>query len=140
MQKFQECLLKKRKATNQVVTDEPKPGFKSLTVMVLDNMGINTATQVCAARAAVDTADTTAVAVPPNEPCLVKAYEDKIVYDVTVELPDAGLIAPDEYYENNNNEEIEADTCAVTPPHGGSGVASCVNRVNVYCLGCSSSG
>jgi hypothetical protein len=75
----------------RVVTDKLKPDFEELAAAALANAGIDTADQLRAARVATD-----AVAAAPiwqfDGPHLVKAKPDKIVYEITVELPDAGLL------------------------------------------------
>ena len=69
----------------EVVTDKPEPDFDNLAAAALDNAGIDTGDRLGAARAA-------AGAAAPNGPCIVEAEPDKIMYDITFDLPDAGLI------------------------------------------------
>jgi hypothetical protein len=69
----------------QMVADEPEPDFGDLTGAALHNTGINTEDMLCAARAqAADEAQW-------QGPALVKADEDKIVYEITLDLLNAGL-------------------------------------------------
>lgn len=51
----------------------------------LENVGIAMANRLWAAREAMP-------ALPPDGPCLVKAEPDEIVYDITFDLPDMGLV------------------------------------------------
>ena len=86
----------------QVVTDKPKPDFEDLAAAALKNAGIDTADRLRAATVAAE-----AVAAAPIQPQqdghhLIEADPDEIVYEIIVELPDAGLLpglvpdAPDE--------------------------------------------
>ncbi len=50
----------------------------------------------CTLRVVANAANVVAtIAVCPKGPCLIDAKEDKIVYDITIELPDAGHIPTD---------------------------------------------
>ncbi len=87
-------LLEEDEYDFQVVTDEPKPDIEELAAAALANAGIDTADQLRAARVATD-----AAAAAPiwhfdqiDCPCLVEAEPDKIVYEITVELPNTGLL------------------------------------------------
>ncbi len=78
----------------QVVTDEPEPDFEELASAALTNAGIDTADQLRASRVAAE-----AAAAAPiwqfdqlDDPRLVKVEPHKIVYKITVELPDVGLL------------------------------------------------
>jgi hypothetical protein len=72
------------------ITEEPEADFQHLAAAVLDNVGIDT---VAWLRAMRDLADATAIGIAPQNPraALVEADEDKIVYKITFNLPDAGL-------------------------------------------------
>jgi hypothetical protein len=70
----------------EVVTDEPEPDFGDLASAALDNAGIDTGDRLRAARAAADGA-------AQNGPRIVEAEPDEIMYDITFNLPDAGLIS-----------------------------------------------
>jgi hypothetical protein len=77
--------LKEDEQEYQMVTDEPKPNFWDLAGAALHNAGINAENMLRAARAqAVDEAQWQGLA-------LIKANEDKIVYKIMFDLPDAGL-------------------------------------------------
>jgi hypothetical protein len=67
---------------DQVVTDEPKPDFAELAATALENAGINLQDRL---RAAQQVADMTL------GPAVIKADQDQIVYEITFDLPDAGL-------------------------------------------------
>jgi hypothetical protein len=88
--------LEEEEGKYQVVTDEPKPRFEELTAAALDNVGINAEACVRNAWAAIDAAKATAAAAAtcPDAPPLVEAFEDKIMYNITFDLPDAGLMPP----------------------------------------------
>ncbi len=79
-----ECEL----ADDQVVTDEPEPNFAELVVAALKNVGIDPHDRLQSVQAA-------AAAARPQEPALIEANDDKIVYEIILDLPDAGLIQPD---------------------------------------------
>jgi hypothetical protein len=69
----------------QTVTDEPEPDFRDLAGAALHNAGINAEDMLCAARAqAADEAQR-------QGPALVNADEDKIVYKIMFDLPNAGF-------------------------------------------------
>ena len=66
----------------QVVTDKPEPDFAELTPAALDNAGINPDERLQATRQ---------VRKPSPGPTVVDANKDKIVYEITFDLSDAGL-------------------------------------------------
>jgi hypothetical protein len=69
----------------QMVMDEPKPDFWDIVGAALHNAGINAEDMLHAARAqAADKAQRQGLA-------LVEADEDKIVYKISSNLPNAGL-------------------------------------------------
>jgi hypothetical protein len=68
---------------DQVVTDELEPDFAKLAAAALKNGGINPQDQLCAAQQVAD-------ATPG--PAVIKADQDEIVYKITFDLPDAGLV------------------------------------------------
>ncbi len=79
----------------QVVTNEPKPALERLAAVALENAGIDAAKQIWAAKAAADAAARAGViAAQPNNPCLIEANEDKIVYKITFDMPVRGLSRP----------------------------------------------
>ncbi len=73
-----------------VITEKPEADFQQLAAAVLDNAGIET---VAWLRATRDLADAAAIGIAPQNPraALVEADEDRIVYEITFDLPDAGL-------------------------------------------------
>jgi hypothetical protein len=78
--------------------DKPKPEFEMLAVVALDNAGINPGDWLQVARATADVANAGAAkAAPHNQSCLVEAYKDKIMYNIMIDLPNAGLVPPDSY-------------------------------------------
>ncbi len=76
----------------KVVMDKPEPVFCELAAAALDNAGINLADRLRAAR---DLA--AAGAATHSKPTLVEANNDKIVYKIIFDLPNAGLgiVPPD---------------------------------------------
>ncbi len=74
----------------QVVTDKPEPAFEDLAAVALANTGIDTKDCLRAARAAAEAAAAAQIQVSGSQR-LIEADPDKIVYEITVELPDAGL-------------------------------------------------
>ncbi len=95
----------------QVVINEPKPAFETLATTALENPGIDDGKWIHATRAAADAADSAGVvAVKSNSPRLIEANKDKIVYKITFNLPDEGIILPDD-----NNAELPDMATGVTP-------------------------
>ena len=74
----------------QLITDDPEPHFCELAAAAFDNAGINPIGRIHAARGHVAAA--AAAAAETAGPRLVEAEEDEIVYEITLDLPDAGLI------------------------------------------------
>ena len=78
------------------VTDDPEPNFEQLAAAALDNAGINPQDRLHAAQAAHTAAEAAraaaAAAFAHRGLALIEADQDKIVYNITVDLPDAGLI------------------------------------------------
>jgi hypothetical protein len=70
-----------------VITTEPAPNFCAVAAAALDKAGINPNNRHRAAR---DTAANAANRAPAGS-TLVEAKDDKIVYKITIDLPDAGL-------------------------------------------------
>jgi hypothetical protein len=66
----------------QVVTDDPEPNFAELTAAALDNAGINPQDSLQAAQGGLG---------PTNGPALIEADNDKILYEITFDLPNAGF-------------------------------------------------
>ncbi len=65
------------------VTDEPEADFRELAGAALHNAGINADDRIRAALGA---------AAEHSAPAVIESNEDKLVYEVTFELPDAGLV------------------------------------------------
>jgi hypothetical protein len=84
--KLPEVELESKLEDDQVGTDEPEPDFAALAAAALANAGIDPQDRLHSAQAANDA--------PPPEPALIEAYADKIVYEITFDLPIAGLIGP----------------------------------------------
>ena len=87
---FSEVELEEDKDTSVVVTDEPEPDFETLAAAALTNADIVLTDRLQAARASqVDHKATASMAWAPR---MVEAKDDKIVYEITMDLPDAGLL------------------------------------------------
>ncbi len=71
------------------VTDKDESDFRILAARALDNANINPAAHLRATHAAE------AQPVAPG-PALIDADEDKIIYELTFDLPDEGLAPPNE--------------------------------------------
>ena len=78
--------LKSEESNFQLITDDPEPNFCELASVALDNAGMNPTERIQAARDRV-----AAFAAKTAGPRLVEAGEDEIVYEITFNLPDAGL-------------------------------------------------
>ena len=70
----------------QLITDNPEPDFCELVAVALDNAGINPTERIQAAWDPV-----AAVTAKTAGPRLVEVDEDKIMYEITFNLPDARL-------------------------------------------------
>ncbi len=66
-----------------VVSDEPEPDFAELAAAALDNAGIDANQRIQAAAQRANAA--------PG-PALIEADDNKIVYEITFEMPDDGLV------------------------------------------------
>ena len=75
-------LLEDEDINLQVVTDDPEPNFAELAAAALDNAGINTQDCLQAVQQGLG---------PTNGPALIEADNDEIVYEITFDLPNAGL-------------------------------------------------
>ena len=108
--------LEEEESDFQVVTDKPKPDFEDLVAAALDNAGINTADRLRAARVAAEAAAAAPLRPQQNGLCLIEADPGEIVYEIIVELPDAGLLpglVPDV-----PNEVAGAPDVPIDPPPG----------------------
>jgi len=88
--------LESNEADFSAVTDDPEPDFEQLAAAALDNAGINPQDRLHAAQAAHTAAEVARAAAAADFKhrghALVEANQDKIVYEITFDLPDAGLI------------------------------------------------
>ena len=90
-----------------VVSDEPEPDFAELAAAALDNAGINANERIQAA------AQRGSVAAGP---ALIEADNNEIVYEITFDMPDDGLIpdgmVPDDAAVpmNDNIHELAHET------------------------------
>ena len=66
-----------------VVSDEPEPDFAELAAAALDNAGINANQRIQAAAQRANTG---------SGPAVIEAEDDEIVYEITFEMPDDGLM------------------------------------------------
>jgi hypothetical protein len=104
-------LEKEEERDYQVVTNEPEPAFETLAAAALENTGIDAAEQIRAARAVADAAAGAGVtAAQLNGPSLIEANKDKIVYKITFDMPDKGIILP----YDNMVELLDAATADVS--------------------------
>ncbi len=79
--------LKAEKRDFTPVSDEPEADFRELAVAALHNAGIDTEEQLWAVQEAASNAP-----VNVHQLAVIEADEDKIVYKITFDLPDAGLL------------------------------------------------
>ena len=79
----------------QVVTDEPEPDFAELAAAALDNAGINADERIQAAQREANERMQAAAQranLDPG-PTLIEANNNEIVYEITFDMPDDGLLA-----------------------------------------------
>ena len=88
--------LESEETNFSIVTDDLEPDFKQLAAVALDNAGINPQDHLHAAQVAHTVAEAAraaaAAAFKHRGPALVEANQDEILYEITFDLPDAGLI------------------------------------------------
>ncbi len=77
--------LEDDKNSTQVVIEEEEPDFADLVAQALENAGIDTEECIRAAN------NSPPAALPQDGPALVEADNEEIVYELTFDLPDAGL-------------------------------------------------
>jgi hypothetical protein len=79
----------------QVVTDEPEPDFAELAAAALNNPGIDAGERIQAAqRAANERMQAAAHHAHLNPgPALIEGNDDEIVYEITFNMPNDGLLA-----------------------------------------------
>ena len=75
-------LLDNKDINLQVVTDDPESNFAELAAAALDNAGINAQDRLQAVQQR---------AKPTAGPALIEVANDKIVYEITFDVPNAGL-------------------------------------------------
>jgi hypothetical protein len=73
--------LEEQERNFQTITEEPEPDFQDLAEATLRNAGINA--DAALQRANLENA--------PRGPAVVEAKDDEIIYEITCNLPDAGL-------------------------------------------------
>ncbi len=78
--------LESEESDFQLITDDPEPHFRELAATAHDNAKINPTKRIQAAWDRV-----AAIAAETAGPRLVEAAENEIVYEITFDLPDAGL-------------------------------------------------
>ena len=71
----------------QTIADEPEPDFRNLAGAGLHNAGIDANAMIWNARGGN--------ILPAGGPTLIEADKDKIVYELTFDLPDAGFGVPE---------------------------------------------
>ncbi len=71
-------LLEDEEADLEVIIDKPEPDFAELATAALDNAGIDANDHLQAAQRAT---------LPHPGPALIKANDDKIVYEITFDMP-----------------------------------------------------
>jgi hypothetical protein len=90
---FPGLLTEEEEEDFQVVPDEPGLGFEDLVAAAFENSGINMDDCIRATWATADAAAAVAALHPTHhQPRLIKADPDSTVYNITFELPDAGLL------------------------------------------------
>ncbi len=100
--------LESKEVNYAAVTDEPVPNFEQLAATALNNASINPQDCLRAARAAAGR----------TTPTLVEADEDKIVYKITFDLPDAGL----------DGGNVFSNDAPAPHPNGGNPIFDMANR------------
>ena len=90
----------------QTITDEPEPDFRDLAGAALHNAGIN-------ADEMIRIAQGEHACEPSTGPALGAADEDEIVYELTFDLPDAGLHDNDAEHVSDMGDSQRDDTSTV---------------------------
>jgi hypothetical protein len=81
--------LKEEEHNFQVVSDNPELDFAALAAAALDNAGIFPHGRLRAAQQLQQ--QQAANPAPPTGPAMIEADEEEILYEITFDLPDAGL-------------------------------------------------
>jgi hypothetical protein len=91
----------------QTIVDEPEPDFRDLAGAALHNAGIDANSMIQKAQGGN--------APQARVPALIEADQDKIVYELTFELPDSGLgvAGADDKLEIGNDRQDDASTVAM---------------------------
>jgi hypothetical protein len=74
------------------MVDDDEPDFRKLAAITLDNTGINPQARL---RTTQNVPAANEPALREAGPALIDAGNDKIVYEITFDLPDAGLVPPE---------------------------------------------
>ncbi len=77
--------LEREKADFNAITEEEESDFQALAAAVLENAGIDPDVQIWTAN------NNIGVNAEPRGPAIVEANQDKIIYGIIFDLPDAGL-------------------------------------------------
>ncbi len=77
--------LEREEADFNAITEEEEPDFQALAAAALDNAGIDPNVRIQAAN------NNIGINAKPWGPAIVEADQDKIVYAITFDLPNAGL-------------------------------------------------
>ncbi len=85
-------ILEEEEGGHQIVTDKPHSAFETLAAAALENAGIDTTEQIRVARATADMAAGAHAATQAKRPQLVETNKDEILYEITFDFPDDGII------------------------------------------------
>ncbi len=107
--------LEEDKGAYQTVTDEPEDKFRDMAAVALDNAGIDPNAQL---RTACQTAKDARERGGARGPAIVEADDNKIVYEITFDLPDAGLLAADQGAQLADNRDDTIDIPIVPDNEG----------------------
>ena len=97
-------LLESEECDFQTIVDEPEPDFRDLAGVALHNAGIDTNEMIRNAQDAH---------VQAAGPALIEAEGDEIVYEITFDLPDAGLAGTDAEHMSDMGDSRRDDASAV---------------------------
>ncbi len=108
--------LEEDKGAYQTVTNKPEDKFRDMAAVALDNAGINPDAQL---RAACQIAKDARERDGARGPAVVESNDNKIVYEIAFNLPDAGLPAADQGTQLADNRD---DTINIPIVPGNKGV------------------
>jgi len=97
-------LLESEERDFQTIVDEPEPDFRDLAGAALHNAGLDTNEMIRNAQDAH---------VQAAGPALIEAEGDEIVYEITFDLPDAGLAGTDAEHMSDMGDSRRDDASAV---------------------------